>query len=483
MTEASLGTALAAPAELAAQLLPSLGVQTLVLSVALLLLWLLRPVLLRLLGAGATYAAWLALPLLLLGMAWPRSEAFVPAVVLRLKAQALGVWSPDALPAWSALPEAAGSNTGLAWPVVLALLWALGVLLCLGLLAGRHARMLAGLRFDAAGGCWRSPAGTGPALVGLLRPRLCLAEDFEACFSPAEQALILAHEAVHQQRRDNLSQLLAHLICALHWFNPLVWWGLRRLRADQELACDARVLQAQPRGALATYASALLKAQDLQSLTPHFRGSTLACSWQAQHPLLERVHMLKAHHRLPQWRRRLALALTLGLSLGSAGLVHALKPVPAAAAPKPVVPPVQAGYHLVETDVDLSVNGELRRALRVTSYQSKSNFFFSEKAGEKTQADAWMVRLEPTTLADDKFRLDLLILRGDSGAPVISGQDWRGNLRVVAKPALIVKAGEPARIEVSDDKDGQVLRLDLNTHWVVAESLSVLKPVVDRPQP
>ncbi|MCZ8072670.1 MAG: hypothetical protein O9341_00925, partial [Paucibacter sp.] len=74
MIEASLGTA---PADLAAQLLPSLGVQTLVLSGALLLLWLLRPVLLRLLGAGATYAAWWALPLLLLGMAWPRSEAFV----------------------------------------------------------------------------------------------------------------------------------------------------------------------------------------------------------------------------------------------------------------------------------------------------------------------------------------------------------------------------------------------------------------------
>jgi len=28
-----------------------------------------------------------------------------------------------------------------------------------------------------------------------------------------------------------------------------------------------------------------------------------------------------------------------------------------------------------------------------------------------------------------------------------------------------------------------VLRLDLNTHWVIAESLGIIKPVVDRPQP
>ncbi|OYU28100.1 MAG: hypothetical protein CFE41_07680 [Burkholderiales bacterium PBB2] len=483
MIEASLGTALADPADLAAQLLPSLGVQTLVLSGALLLLWLLRPVLLRLLGAGATYTAWSALPLLLLGMAWPRYEAFVPAVVLRLKAQALGVWSPDALPAWSALPEAAGTNAGLAWPVVLALLWVLGVLLCLGLLAARHVRLMAGLRFDAEGGCWRSPAGTGPALVGLLRPRLCLAEDFAACFSPAEQALILAHEAVHQQRRDNLSHLLAHLICALHWFNPLAWWGLRRLRADQELACDARVLQAQPRAALAAYASALLKAQDLQSLTPHFRGSTLACSWQAQHPLLERVQMLKAHHRLPQWRRRLALALTLGLSLGSAGLVHALKPAPATAAKKPSVPPVQAGYHLVEIDADLSLDGKLQRAVRLTTHQSKWQWLDSGKPGEKGSPSSWLIRLQPTTLPDDTFRLDLMILRGDPDVPESQGDNWRGKARVVAKPALIVKAGEPARIEVSDDKDGQLLRLDLNAHWVISDNLGIVKAVVDRAQP
>ncbi|MCV2421275.1 M56 family metallopeptidase [Paucibacter sp. DJ2R-2] len=463
-------------------LLHGLGVQTLMLSGVVLLLWLLRPAMLWLLGAGASYAAWLALPLVLLAQALPSSEAWSPTVVLRLKAQALGTWS-EALPAWAGLPEGAAAGASLGLPAWLCLIWLLGTLLCLGLLALRHAQLLRRLRFDATTGCWRSPAGTGPALVGLLRPRLCLAEDFEACFSPAEQALILAHEGVHLSRRDNLSQLLASLLCCLHWFNPLAWWGLRRLRADQELACDARVLLQQPRSALALYASALLKAQDLQSLTPNSHGSTLACSWQAQHPLLERVHMLKDHHRLPQWRRRLALALTLGLSLGSAGLVHALKPTPAPVATKPTVPPVQEGYHLVETDVDLSVNGELRRALRVTSYQSKSNFFFSKKAGEKTEEDVWMIRLEPTTMADDKFRLDLVILRSDSSVPYASGEDWHGNLRVVAKPALIVKAGEPARIEVNDDKDGQVLRLDINSHWVVAESLTILKQVIDRPQP
>jgi len=471
----------------------ALGLQTALLSGLVLSLRLLRPCLLRWFGAGATYCAWLTLPLVLLAQALPASEALAPTVLLRLKARALGDWAASfdglaSLPVEAAMVSGAAGFAQL-WLQGLVLLWLLGLLLCLLALLGRHGRLLSRLRFDADAGCWRTPAGTGPALLGLLRPRLCLAEDFEASFSPAEQALILAHEAVHRSRRDNLSLLLASLVCAVHWFNPLAWWALRRLRADQELACDARVLQQAGRAALVPYARALLKAQALLPLSPSSRIPDLACSWQAEHPLMERVLMLKQHHQLPQWRRRLALLLTLGLSLGGAGLVHALKPLPAAAANSPAVPavtPVQAGYHLVEIDVDLSLNGQLRRALRVQTQQSNWQWLSSDKPGAHSAAGdppGWMVRVQPTTLAEDRFRLELVILRGDPSALEASGETWRGNLRVVAKPVLVVANGQPARVEVSDDKDGQVLRLDLNTHWVLAADLTIPQPVVDRPQP
>ena len=144
---------------------------------------------------------------------------------------------------------------------------------------------------------------------------------------------------------------------------------------------------------------------------------------------------------------------------------------------------MQEGYHLVEIDADLSLDGKLQRALRVTTQQSNWQWLDSGKVEEKGSPSSWLIRLQPTTLPGDTFRLDLMILRGDPDVPEAKGDGWRGNARLVAKPALIVKAGEPARIEVSDDKDGQVLRLDLNTHWVISESLGIVKPVVDRPQP
>ena len=40
---------------------------------------------------------------------------------------------------------------------------------------------------------------------------------------------VLLHELAHIKRRDTVVQLLAQIACALHWFNPLVWFAAWRL--------------------------------------------------------------------------------------------------------------------------------------------------------------------------------------------------------------------------------------------------------------
>ena len=47
---------------------------------------------------------------------------------------------------------------------------------------------------------------------------------------------------------DWLIQTIAYIVCALYWFHPLVWFGLRRLRSESELACDDDVLSLGIRG-------------------------------------------------------------------------------------------------------------------------------------------------------------------------------------------------------------------------------------------
>ena len=79
-------------------------------------------------------------------------------------------------------------------------------------------------------------------------------------YMPAQQSqLILAHELAHVRRRDYLVRWLEWLTCVCLWWNPLVWWARRHLRATEEICCDALVISSM-NPAPRTYAGSLLNA-------------------------------------------------------------------------------------------------------------------------------------------------------------------------------------------------------------------------------
>ncbi len=110
-----------------------------------------------------------------------------------------------------------------------------------------------------------SPDVGSPALVGLLRPVLLLPERNLALFTTQDWENVFVHELAHYRRRDHWIHALQLVTLAVHWFNPLVWLGFRRLRADRELAADEWALhQLEPEQAQA-YGGTLLKVLEQAS--------------------------------------------------------------------------------------------------------------------------------------------------------------------------------------------------------------------------
>lgn len=79
---------------------------------------------------------------------------------------------------------------------------------------------------------------TSPAVYGIIRPRIIL----PITWADRDLDLVLLHEQTHIRRGDNLWRMLAFVIVALHWFNPVAWIFLKLLLTDLELACDEGVL-------------------------------------------------------------------------------------------------------------------------------------------------------------------------------------------------------------------------------------------------
>jgi bla regulator protein blaR1 len=82
----------------------------------------------------------------------------------------------------------------------------------------------------------------GPAVVGLLRPRVVI-PDWLAEASPSRQTMVIAHEQSHLSAHDpQLLTVALFLLVLMPWNLPL-WWQLHRLRRAIEVDCDARVLR------------------------------------------------------------------------------------------------------------------------------------------------------------------------------------------------------------------------------------------------
>jgi TonB family protein len=271
-------------------------------------------------GAGPAFTLWL-LPLLLAVLPWlptlPSAWIVTPTLLVLPTAPAL-------------IAHVGPSAWTTRWPL---LLWMAGTFFCLlrlalhyGLLLRQSRRlppaMWQVLQADMGG---LDPSRlrlhpAGPAVLWAPRSLLLIPANFLEHFDADQRRLVLQHECVHLRRGDAFWSLLAELAFALLWFHPLAWLARPRLRLDQELACDERVLRQSPQDET-KYVHTLLHSVGMD-VTP------VLIPWLTEPQLKERLSMIQ-RHRPGTLRRHLGFISLTALMAGAAFVAQAALPTQA----------------------------------------------------------------------------------------------------------------------------------------------------------
>lgn len=399
--------------------LESLWLATWTGSIAIIIVMLLRAPVRRRFGAGIAYALWW-LPVATWLALW------LPARVVETPAQA-------SFPALE--PVAVRAVVGAVDPVFnldawWVPMWLAGVCVMISALLWQQRRFERALgRMQVLEGerdAWQAQSAAGlPAIVGLLRPRIILPSDIDTRFDSQQRRLMLAHERVHLHRGDAWANAFVALVRCVFWFNPLVHIAASRMRHDQELACDARVIAAYPHARRA-YGEAMLKNSHPPMMAP------LGCHWGITHPMKERIMLLK--NAIPSRGTRLAGAILVGAAtIAVAAAAWAALPPRQVQRSNEVI--VRSAGQDYQASLDVAIDGG-----------APSEVIVVGRFG-----DPFTVRIVDSETGS--LEIEGTVTRATAnGAPAyrIESQLQRDG-KTIGKPVMVVGAGKSARIKLGDE--------------------------------
>lgn len=107
-----------------------------------------------------------------------------------------------------------------------------------------------------------------PIIAGLLKPCIYLPIHLISDYNKSDMRYMLLHELQHYKHHDAIGNFLMNLAKAIYWFNPFVWYALKEMRNDREIACDTSVLMMLKEDDYEDYGNTLINFAQKVSLTP-----------------------------------------------------------------------------------------------------------------------------------------------------------------------------------------------------------------------
>jgi RND family efflux transporter MFP subunit len=176
-----------------------------------------------------------------------------------------------------------------------------------------------------------------PALFGLLRPRLLLPEGLAEALSGQELRHVLRHELAHLRRWDVALDWVATGLALLHWFNPLIWVALWRMRSDRELACDEAVLARTGGRGAREYGRTILKL--LEGLPRPTRLAGVVGVVERTNQMTRRIKMIAGFRQNKRRWSMIGMVVLLALAVVALTNAEAEPMAPAKSAGRPAAKP------------------------------------------------------------------------------------------------------------------------------------------------
>lgn len=107
-----------------------------------------------------------------------------------------------------------------------------------------------------------------PIIVGFLKPCIYLPIHLISENTETDIRYILLHELQHYKHKDGIVSYLMNLAGIVYWFHPLIWYALKEMRNDREIACDTSVLNLLEYADYVTYGNTLINFAEKISLAP-----------------------------------------------------------------------------------------------------------------------------------------------------------------------------------------------------------------------
>lgn len=177
-----------------------------------------------------------------------------------------------------------------------------------------------------------------PVIAGLLKPCIYLPIHLISEYNEADRTCpphrgmpcgykesdiryMLLHELQHYKHKDILAGCLMTLAGVVYWFNPLVWYALKEMYNDKEVACDTSVLKMLSEDAYEDYGNTLINFAEKVSLSPFPFATGLGGSMKQ---MKRRIINIASYEKPTFWKRLkgvTAFILTAVLLLGLAPFI------------------------------------------------------------------------------------------------------------------------------------------------------------------